>query len=479
MAQSIADRIKSSVTAPPVPEPTGPSLEDKTKAANLYGGTPDAPAKAPNGFTDPVGDSTPYSFVKAAAFLSRKRAGNNSKVEVHMSDRLKSVYSHMSDDPDCLAVPLSPRFLVDDIEGIPIPGMKSLKQEIYQHLNEGVAGGVDMDFLRWMRRKSIGQKALTTLFDADGGALVPPSPLGDIIELQMNAEAFSQAGATQVALNPNNRLNMPKVLSGATGGFIGEAQTMTDSQQKMGHLEMVGRKLYALVQMTSDLLRFTNSTVEALIRNDMAAQSAQTADKSMFNGVGGVEFTGLLLYPSTTEPFTQNRDRIVIHTARTTGSNGDTFRPADPGLMVHKLPDGVIGRDGVAYLINPLLSEFVLNSRADSITANDGAGPFLFNLNRDPQTGVTDRLNGCRVVRSSNLPRNRVKGTGTNLTAVVCGYFPDWIIARMGVGEFRRFDGYNASVFNDMVALRLIQYIDAAPRHAASFVVCDNLLIPS
>ena len=57
------------------------------------------------------------------------------------------------------------------------------------------------------------------------------------------------------------------------------------------------------------------------------------------------------------------------------------------------------------------------------------------------------------------------------------GYFPDWIIARMGVMEFLASGHGDTALQNDMTFLRGIQHIDAGPRHPASFIVCDQLIV--
>ena len=81
------------------------------------------------------------------------------------------------------------------------------------------------------------------------------------------------------------------------------------------------------------------------------------------------------------------------------------------------------------------------------------------------------------MVRSSQVSNTRTKGAGTALTYLLLGYFPDWIVARMGVMEFLASGLGDTALQNDQTYLRGIQHIDAGPRHAASFVFCDNLLI--
>src|SRR5439155_24686078 len=86
-------------------------------------------------------------------------------------------------------------------------------------------------------------------------------------------------------------------------------------------------------------------------------------------------------------------------------------------------------------------------------------------------------LYGTPVIRSSQVSNTRTKGSGTNLTYVLLGYFPDWIVARMAVMEFLASGLGDTALQNDQTYLRGIQHIDAGARHGASFVFCDNLLI--
>ncbi len=56
-------------------------------------------------------------------------------------------------------------------------------------------------------------------------------------------------------------------------------------------------------------------------------------------------------------------------------------------------------------------------------------------------------------------------------------FFPDWIVARLGVMEFLASGHGDTALQNDMTFLRGIQHIDAGPRHPASFVLCDQLVV--
>ena len=103
-------------------------------------------------------------------------------------------------------------------------------------------------------------------------------------------------------------------------------------------------------------------------------------------------------------------------------------------------------------------------------------GVYLFRDARGA-SGPPSDFYGTRVVRSSQVSGTRVKGSGTNLSYILLGYFPDWIVARMGVMEFLASGVGDTALQNDMTYLRGIQHIDAGPRQQASFVLCDQLIV--
>jgi HK97 family phage major capsid protein len=119
----------------------------------------------------------------------------------------------------------------------------------------------------------------------------------------------------------------------------------------------------------------------------------------------------------------------------------------------------------------------LMNRRAAAVSASDGEGPFLL---RGPGQGsavLPGQLYGTPVVRSSQVSATRVKGGASNLTYILLGNFPDWVVARMGVMEFLASGLGDTALQNDQTVLRGIQHIDAGPRYAASFVLCDQLVI--
>jgi HK97 family phage major capsid protein len=411
----------------------------------------------------PVGrDSAGYSVLKAAAFALGYVGADQAKEEVHTHRQLLDLYAGYGFMPHhgqhSFLVPLASAHL-PSFE----PHGQRLRTELHQKMKAQL-DKYDPDEADWLTcRAGFRTKALGTVDDAAGGSFVPLPMLGELIDLQRNLEAMAAAGSREIALPPNGRIQFPKLTGGSTAYWVGEATAITESTPATGNLDLQAKKLGVLVKLNNELLRFASPSAEGLIRYDMARAAALKADLAMLEGTGGTQIKGLITYAG-----------ITTHTASTTGANGDTFQPADVAAMEAKLPDSVDAPS--AWVMRKVMYAALMNRRADAVSANDAKGGFLFRNAPMTATNPPAELAGTRVVRSSQVAANRVKGSGTDLTYVVLGSFPDWIVARMGVMEFLASGHGDTALANDQTVLRGIQHIDAGPRHAASFVLCDQLL---
>jgi HK97 family phage major capsid protein len=441
-------------------------IEQQAATAVEKAATRAAPARrVPWVTAGPVGqDSAGYSVLKAAAYALGYAGADQAKEEIQAHRQLSDLYAGYGFLPhhgaQSFLVPLASSHL-PAFE----PHGRRLQQELHQKMTAH-AGRFDPDEADWLARRAgrFHRKALSTLVDAEGGTMVAQPVLGELIDLQRNLETFAAAGASEVALPPNGRVQFPKLTGASTAYWVGEGSPITDSTPATGNLELQAKKLGVLVKLTNELLRFASPSAEGLVRYDMARAAALKADKAMLEGTGGVQIQGLITNPD-----------IALHVARTVGANGDTFQPEDVSLMEAKLPDAVDGP--TAWVMRKGLFAALMNRRADAAAAGDGKGPFLFRPNRVAADGVPATLFGSRVVRSSQVSAARAKGTATDLTYALCGYFPDWVTARLGVMEFLASGHGDTALANDMTYLRGIQHLDAGPRHAASFVLCDKLAV--
>jgi HK97 family phage major capsid protein len=408
-------------------------------------------------------DSAGYSVLKAAAYALGYVGPDQAKEEIHTHHQLRDLYAAYGFLPhhgaQSFLVPLASAHL-------PVfePQGQRLQTELRQKMT-AQANKYDPDEADWIARKTSGfvRKALGTVSDVAGGTLVSLPMLGELIDLQRNLEAFATAGAQEIALPPNGRVQFPKLTGGSTAYWVGEASPITESTPATGNLDLQAKKLGVLVKLNNELLRFASPSAEGLVRFDMARSAALKADQAMLEGTGGTQIKGLTTYSG-----------IGTHTAGVTAGTGDTFQPADVAAMEAKLPDAVDAP--TAWLMRKSLFAALMNRRADAVSASDGKGGFLFRDNRSVGTGRPTELYGTPVVRSSQVSGARVKGASSNLTYILLGYFPDWIVARLGVMEFLASGHGDTALANDQTFLRGIQHIDAGPRNQASFVLCDQLV---
>ena len=419
----------------------------------------------------PIGkDSAGYSMFKAAGVAKGFVSKENAKDEVDASNKLKKLYkglgyqAHYQDAS--FLVPYSTQH---------IPQVSSEGVELAEELRQkqmGSVSGYDPEEADWAMIKAFGRrhldqrrKAMGTVSDTAGGVLLGYPTLGELIDLQRNMEVFARAGARDVTLPPNAMIDYPKLVGGATAYWVGEAGTITSSDETTGALKLVGKKLGVMVKINNELFRYAGPSTEGMIRQDMAMQAALLADLAMLQGTGGTQIKGLITYP-TASSWTQGTDSLLAYTV-----TSNKLQPEDINKMVGVLPDAVQDLP-LTFIMRNNMWGVISSRRADSVSAADGKGPFVFNLTRGAGESIPKQLNGSPVVTSSQVSATR--GSGAQ-TYVLAGAFQDWIIGRFGVMEFLATNTGDTAFTNDQTWLRAIQILDAGPRNSASFLLADAI----
>jgi HK97 family phage major capsid protein len=425
--------------------------------------------------TGPLTGSGGFSMLKAAGLAMGFVQPDDAKDELNLCKRLHDLYVGYGFAP-------SGRTIMVPYATEHIPSFEPKGQEIVGEIRQKMAAGVhgmDPDEMRWVNKRLNGiyTKALGTIVDTAGGNLVPLPGNQELIDLQRNLEVFTRAGASEVTMPPNGRLRFPKLTGGATAYWVGEGSAITDSQQTVNTLDLNAKKLGVLVKMNNELIRFASPSAEALVRGDMARVGALKMDLAMLEGTGGTQPKGLLTYDTQTA-WTSGTDKMIAHTpsgSAADGNSGYPFLPQDVQLMLGKLPDEVANI--TAWVMRRDYFSVLAARRNDAVTAGDDAGAFTFNFGRGLADNIGPTLAGAPVIRSAQVSASRTRGSGTTSnTYILAGYFPDWIIARMGVMEFLMSTTGDTPLVNDQTWLRGIMQIDAGARHAASFVFADNVL---
>ena len=464
--QQVVDAVKSTVdeqVAPLMERQT--ALDEKldelaqpsSNASQLFGGGSAA------GHVGPQTGSQGYSFLRALGVRQGFLKPEQAKYELDVNDRLRQHYVEQGGmtlaGANSMLVPLGSS-LIENLDG-------NLGGELRQAMAVSVTGQ-DMDQRNWVAQKIGGTVGQAISWSSDpAGALVANAPLGELIELIRAKSVLDQAGATEISLPPNGKIDFPRHTSGLTAAWIGENAAISASEMGTDTLSLTAKKLAGLVKLPNELIRYATPSIEAFVRNDLATTLALKADQTMLDGNASSTAPGGIITTSG----------INAVAATTVATNGDTFGPADPGRMAAAILDDNFDTSSAAYLMRPELFVGLYNQRADSVSAADGLGPFLFATNRGQiENGLPPRLFGHPVYVSTQVNNVRAKGSEDDLTYVLFGVFSEWLIARAGVLEFATSTQGDTPFANDQTWVRAIMSMDAGARHVKAFALCDELL---
>jgi HK97 family phage major capsid protein len=233
------------------------------------------------------------------------------------------------------------------------------------------------------------------------------------------------------------------------------------------------RKAAGIVRLSNELLR-TGSGADAYVRQTLSEDLALVQDAAFLNGEpGSVQPMGILKYALSAAE-TPTTDKVTLHVASVTGGTGDTFMPADVALMISLLEESPDPQGPTSWIMRPSQLARIANARADAVTSNDHAGPFLFVVPRaNMAADIGRQLAGYPVVTSTNLPP-RSKGGVSTLTSIILGNFNRAVIGRSGAIEMLMSE--HAYFSTDEVAIRAIARVDFALLRPESFVLCDTVV---
>lgn len=133
--------------------------------------------------------------------------------------------------------------------------------------------------------------------DADGGYLVQPEYRNTMLSL-IQQYGVARQFCTVIPMS-TTELIMPKLTGGVQVYWIGEGQSVTETQPSFGEFRMTVKKLAALVPMTSELLNDANLAIANLLATLFAQALAKEEDRIVFvgNTAANDPFNGVLYDP--------------------------------------------------------------------------------------------------------------------------------------------------------------------------------------
>jgi HK97 family phage major capsid protein len=120
---------------------------------------------------------------------------------------------------------------------------------------------------------------------AAGGALVPESVAEDYIELLYAATVYLQGNPMRLEA-PNGNLTLPRIATGAAGGWLGENANITKSAPTFDQVRAELRTVGVIVPVSNRLMRHSPQSVEMIVREDCINNASVLIDTAAIRGVG-------------------------------------------------------------------------------------------------------------------------------------------------------------------------------------------------
>ncbi len=271
------------------------------------------------------------------------------------------------------------------------------------------------------------------------------------VELLRNQMVITGLGAT-VLDGLEGNVSIPRQTTGATAAFVTEGGAATDQAFGMGSLSLTPKSVTASYLATKQMLLQSSLSMEALLRNDLAAAVAEAIQGAAISGDGiGANPLGLLN--------TTGVNAVVV--------GGVALANIDPLLdMVTKSKQSKTLRGSLGFLTNALVEGAILKLKETT------GGYLIQGLNNEiPETGATVRVRGYQVATSEQVPSNL--GAGTNLSAAIFGNWNDLLIGEWGALDVL-VNPYSNGIGN--LKIEVLQFVDCGVRRPASFAVASDIL---
>lgn len=308
--------------------------------------------------------------------------------------------------------------------------------------------------------KYFANKALNYSVVAEGGALIPQDFMAELIELLRANVVVRGAGPATVQM-PMGNLTMPRLAGGSTALYQGELDDISVTEEQFDDLNLIAKKLTAMVPVSNDLIRRAPIGVESIVRDDLVQGIARKEDiqflRSDGTNKGPVGFRSLVLAGNL----------LAIPALGATPPAGADLNAVVAALASMKLllVNGMSRMLKPCWFMAPTILEYIRTRR-------DSVGGFYY---RDEIANGT--LDGFPYYTSQQIPTNLGAGTGSeiylvDMADVLIGDTMNAMVDASDVAAYYGTDGKVVSTFQrDQSLFRIITEHDMNMRHLQSLAV--------
>lgn len=265
---------------------------------------------------------------------------------------------------------------------------------------------------------------MTASNDQTAGFLIPTIALPGYIEkARAKAPVWHGAGLTIYENLVGGQVEIPIETGDVTIEDVAENAAATASDLDFGQVVWTPKMMKCLVKLSDRLLR-NSSLAEAAVRNAIIKKFALTMDLRILRGTGtNKQALGIANTPGI------NNVELGTDGARMTLEAAADMRIA---VEIANLDNGAL-----KYIGHPWFFEMMKRQRIAQFSGDTGGQYIMLPTVSDE---MLKSLLGYEFLRTTNIPMNLTKGTGTALTE---GYFGAWSEGYLGIWEDMIFKSSN------------------------------------
>ena len=305
-------------------------------------------------------------------------------------------------------------------------------------------------------RSSMGQRApYATTNPAAAGVLVETQlDSANFIDILRNRPLIMQLG-TRMITGLQGNLDIPRRTGTSTAYWVAEGSGPAESEGAFDLIQFRPKTLGVLTAMTRLMMMQSTPDIEMLVRDDLAQVIGLEIDRVCIDGSGVAgQPRGILQTPGI--------GSVAL------GINGGSITM-----------DAIIDLETIVAIANADVGSlnYLTNSKVVGAlkklktTSNEylwtGSGAGL-------SPGTPGSINGYSVGRTNQVPANKSKGTGTNLSSILYGNFRDLYVAEWGILDLLP-NPYGAGYAAGNVEIRALQTLDVQVARASSFSACTDI----
>lgn len=232
-----------------------------------------------------------------------------------------------------------------------------------------------------------------------------------------------------------------------TFGWLSETGTMTETNPTYSIERMTPKRIGGVEPYSLQLLRQSSFSVEMEVRNDISNGMGQGIESGAINGTGASnQPTGLLNISGMPTVAIGTNGGALTWAKTVEFESTNATNNADLGTMFYLTTPGVVGH-------------------AKTTLKAAGVSGYIMESNNE--------MNSYRTVRSTLMPSNLTKGSGTDLHAAIFGQFANLYIAQWGGIELI-VDPYTRKK-ESIYEISVAGFYDINVKHKESFVICKDI----